>query len=75
MADTKLNQLRGHMARGEWERAFAIAARFPRLGVVRNAVLDAHMAVTNPRFVRGLKKDPAELIAAGRAALQTAYAG
>lgn len=73
--ETKLSKLRAHMEAGEWEKAIAIAARFPRLGAVRNAVLDAHMAVTNPRFVRQLKKDPAELIAAGKSALQAAYAG
>ncbi len=72
--ETKLSKLRAHMEAGEWEKAIAIAARFPRLGAIRNAVLDAHMAVTNPRFVRGLKKDPAELIEAGKAALAGAYA-
>lgn len=72
--DTKLSQLRAHMDAGEWEKAIAIAARFPRLGAIRNAVLDAHMAVTNPRFVVGLRKDPAALIDAGKAALAGAYA-
>lgn len=72
--DTKLSQLRAHMEAGEWEKAIAIAARFPRLGAIRNAVLDAHMAVTNPRFVVGLRKDPAALIDAGKAALVGAYA-
>ena len=52
--ETKLSQLRAHMEAGEWEKAIAIAARFPRLGAIRNAVLDAHMAVTNPRFVAGM---------------------
>lgn len=72
--DTKLSQLRAHMEAGEWEKAIAIAARFPRLGAIRNAVLDAHMAVTNPRFVVGLRKDPGALIEAGKAALAGAYA-
>ena len=71
--DTKLSQLRAHMDAGEWEKAIAIPARFPPLGAIRNAVLDAHMAVTNPRFVAGLRKDPAVLIEAGKAALAGAY--
>lgn len=72
--ETKLSKLRAHMEAGEWEKAIAIAARFPRLGAIRNAVLDAHMAITNPRFVVGLRKDPSALIEAGKAALAGAYA-
>lgn len=30
--ETKLSKLRAHMEAGEWEKAIAIAARFPRLG-------------------------------------------
>lgn len=70
---TKLDQLRAHMAADEWPQAFALAAKFPRLGTIRNAVLDAHMAITNPRFCAQIRKDPSALIEAGRAALLRKY--
>ncbi|MDQ5902726.1 MAG: hypothetical protein QG672_312, partial [Pseudomonadota bacterium] len=50
--ETKLQTLKNAAAAGEWQKAFAIAARFPRLGAHRNAILDAHSAYTNPRFLR-----------------------
>lgn len=70
----KIDQLRAHMAAGEWQQAISLAAKFPRLGSIRAAVLDAHMAFTNPRFCAGIRKDPAQLIAAGQAALIAEYA-
>ena len=50
--ETKLSQLRAHMEAGEWEKAIAIAARFPRLGAIRNAVLDAICATCSSLCVR-----------------------
>lgn len=57
------------MAAGDWQSAIRIAARLPRLDVHRAAILDAHMAYTNPRFALQIGKDICALIAAGRAAL------
>jgi hypothetical protein len=71
--ETKLSQLQAQMNAGNWEKAIAIAARFPRLGEHRNTILDAQMAITNPAFCRGIKKDPAQLIEAGKAALMARY--
>lgn len=73
MQKKKIEILREYMAAGEWNKAISLAAKFPRLGAVRNEILDAQMAITNPRFVVQLKKDPAALIAAGRAALVETY--
>ena len=71
--ETKLSILRAHMARGDWTRAISLAAKFPRLGEHRAAILDAQLAATNPAFCRGIKKDPEQLIEAGKAALLARY--
>jgi hypothetical protein len=71
--DTKLSELKAAAARDDWQTAVSIAARFPRLGAIRNAVLDAHTAFQNPRFLRQIGRDPQAAIDAGRAALIAAY--
>lgn len=70
---TKLSILKEHAAAGNWRKAVSIAAKFPRLGDHRAAILDAQLAYTNPRFVAQIGKDPAALIAAGIAAIKVAY--
>lgn len=70
---TKLDQLKDAAAQGDWQTAVAIAARFPQLGKIRNAVLDAHTAYTNPRFLAQLGRDPEAAKQAGRLALIDAY--
>jgi hypothetical protein len=70
---TKLDTLKTAAAAGDWQKAIAIAARFPRLGAHRNAILDAHMAFTNPRFLAQVRRDPAACIEAGKLALIAAY--
>lgn len=67
--ETKLSVVRRHMFAGEWQEAIRLAARFPRLDRHRNAILDAHSAYTNPRFVAQLGKDIDALKDAGRLAL------
>lgn len=71
--ETKLDLLKQAAARDDWRTAVAIAARFPRLGAIRNAVLDAHTAFTNPRFLVQIGRSPEAAIAAGRSALIAAY--
>ena len=71
--DTKLSLLKQAAARDDWRKAIAIAARFPRLGEIRSAVLDAHTAYTNPRFMSQIGRCPETAIAAGRLALISAY--
>ena len=71
--DTKLQTLKNAAYAGDWKKAFSIAARFPRLGVLRNAVLDAHAAYTNPRFLVQVGRDVDACIDAGKSALIAAY--
>ena len=73
MADSKVSFVRAAMASGDWARALALAARFPRLGVHRAAILDGHTALSNPRFAVALHRDVAADVAAGRLALCAAY--
>lgn len=70
---TKLDTLKTAAAAGDWQTAFAIAARFPRLGAQRNAILDAHSAYTNPRFLVQIGRDVNGCINAGKLALTLAY--
>lgn len=72
--ETKLSKLKQAAAAGDWRRAVSIAARFPALGAIRGAVLDAQMAYTNPAFLAQVGRDAEACIAAGRAALVAAYA-
>lgn len=69
----KIDMLRAAIDSEDWRTAVRIAAKFPRLGTYRGAILDAHMAFTNPNFCIGIKKDPSALIEAGKAALKAAY--
>jgi hypothetical protein len=71
--ETKLQTLKTAAAAGDWQKAFSIAARFPRLGAHRNAVLDAHSAYTNPRFLVQIGRDVNACIDAGKSALIAAY--
>lgn len=67
--ETKLSIVKRHMRAGEWQEAIRLAARFPRLDRHRNAILDAHGAYTNPRFLIQIGRDIDALKAAGQAAL------
>lgn len=67
--NTKLSSVREHMASGAWQQAIRLAAKFPRLDKHRNAILDAHEAYTNPRFMTQIGKDLEQVKAAGKAAL------
>lgn len=67
--ETKLSAVKTHMRNGQWQEAIRLAARFPRLDKHRDAILSAHMAYTNPRFVVQLRKDTEALKLAGQQAL------
>ena len=71
---TKLSHVIAAMQAGDWTRAISLAAKFPNLGPQRAAILDAHLAITNPRFTQQLRRDPAADIEAGKRALQERYA-
>lgn len=67
--NTKASAVRALMAAGSWQEAIRLAARFPRLDVHRAAILDAHAAYTNPRFMVQIGKDIEALKDQGKAAL------
>lgn len=70
---TKLSILQSYALQGNWQKAIALAARFKKLGTIRNAVLDAHMAYTNPRFLKQLGRDIEICKEKGKKALITSY--
>lgn len=69
----KIDILRGHMAADRWREALALAARFPRLGAHKEAIVRGHEAYAHPRFYQSIGRDPVTLQAAGRAALEARY--
>ena len=71
--ETKLSQVKKHFESGDFKKAIALAAKFHDLGKERNAILDAHTACTNPRWIVGLGKSVDESIANGIAALRVRY--
>jgi hypothetical protein len=70
---TKLGQLKDAAAIGNWRKAVSIAAKFHNLGTIRNAVLDAHTAYTNPGFLKQIGRCPDACIAAGKSAIISFY--
>lgn len=70
---TKLLIVREHMQAGRWPEAIRVAARFPDLGAQRNDILDAHTALTNPRWCAALGRCAAAEVEKGRKALIARY--
>ena len=70
---TKIAKLREAAAAGRWIEALRMAARFPRLGDERTAILRAWNAHLRPEFYRQLRQDPEAVVAAGIAALRAKY--
>lgn len=71
--DKKIHTLKNLMAAGKWEKAIKFAAKFPRLGNERDAILSASAALLSPGIYRSMGRDPDALIAAGKSALITRY--
>ena len=71
---TKLSQVKAAYTTGDYRTALSIAAKFHDLGAHRNAILDAHLAITNPRWMDGLGKNIEQAIANGVDALRIRYA-
>ncbi len=69
----KIDSLRRAMAAGDWAGAIALAAKFPRLGDQKTAIMRAHEAYARPDFQRQLGRDPEALKADGIAALKGKY--
>lgn len=70
---SKLSQLKAAFAANDFHKAIRIAAKFPDLGTERNSILDANLAITNPRWMLGLGKDIEQSIATGIDALRIRY--
>lgn len=70
---TKLSQVKQAFEANDFTKAIRIAAKFHDLGDQRNAILDAHLAITNPRWMVGLGKDIEQSINAGIKALALRY--
>jgi hypothetical protein len=70
---TKLSILKDHAAAGNWAKALSIAAKFYDLGEQRNAILDAHTAITNPRWTSQMGRNIDSDINNGISALKIRY--
>ena len=71
---TKLSQVKQAFESGNFSKAIRIAAKFHDLGDQRNAILDANLAMTNPRWMAAIGKDIDQAIASGIEALRIRYA-
>lgn len=70
---TKLSQVKKHFEAGNLQEAIRLCARFADLGEQRAAILDAHTAYSNPRFLAQIGKDPEAMKEAGRKAILARY--
>jgi hypothetical protein len=70
---TTLAVLRKMMLDGQWEAAILLAAKYQDLGDQRDAILKGREAIMRPHFQRQLKRDPAALVEAAKAALKERY--
>lgn len=70
---TKLSQVKAAYESGNFKKAIQIAAKFHDLGQERAAILDAHIALTNPRWTIQLNKNIDATIDAGIKALALRY--
>lgn len=71
--EKKIDKLAIMMKEGNWEAAIKFAAKFPRLGKERNAILTASSAILSPDFYKSMGKDIDALIQNGIDALKTKY--
>lgn len=71
--ETKLSFVVAAVHAGDFRKALSLAAKFPRLGDQRSAILDGHAAYTSPGFMQQIGKDPEALKVAGITALRTRY--
>jgi hypothetical protein len=71
--ETKLSKLEAAATAADWPLALRIAAKFPRLGEHKAAIVRAHEAYENARFYRQIGKNPDALIESGIKALRERY--
>lgn len=73
MMDKKIDTLKALMAADEWNKAIKFAAKFPRLGAERDAILSASSALLSPGLYRGMGRDVDAIVNAGISALMSRY--
>lgn len=71
--EKKIDTLKALMASGEWSKAIKFAAKFPRLGAERDAILSASSALLSPGLYRGMGRDVDAIVEAGKLALMARY--
>lgn len=71
--ETKLSKLKACAAADDWAGALRIAAKFPRLGDHKPAIVRAHECLVNPAFYRQLGRDPEACVKDGITALRVRY--
>lgn len=64
-----LEAIRAAMRKGDWSAAILAAAKFSDLGEHAEAIKGGREALLRPEFQRQLKRDPAKMIEAAKAAL------
>lgn len=69
----KIDILMGYINAGQWDKALSLAAKFPRLGKEKDAIVSADTAQKYPRFYAEIGKDVAATVAEGIAALKRRY--
>jgi hypothetical protein len=69
----KLDMLKTHYLAGNYAKALAIAARFPRLGNEEHDIVLAHECIAHEAFYKGLKKDTKALVQHGVKQLAAKY--
>ena len=70
---TKTDQVKVHLAVGDYRGALRVASKFRMLGEHKLAVQQAWSALNSADFYRQIGKDPDALVAAGVQALQQMY--
>lgn len=69
----KIDVIRAAMRAGDWEAAICAAAKLPRLGTHKGAILGAREAILRPAFQRQIGKNTNALLADGIAALRARF--
>ena len=69
----KIDTLRNLMDAGDWPAAIRFAAKFPRLGTERDAILRAKVALNNPKFYRQIGRSPQQLLGEATNALKLRF--
>lgn len=69
----KIDILHNLMQTNQWHKAIKYAAKFPRLGNERDAILTASSALLSPRTFEGMGQNPDKLVEIGITALKERY--